>query len=206
MSPAKKSTAKSKAKSAAVKSRAVKTAPRVASGNGARAAAPATGSDSNDTVRMVRELAAIADRRGISELIIDTEEMTLTIRRGALTGEAPPAPTFVTAAPAQMAMAAGAPAAPAAEAAPAPAAPEEPDGHLVTSPFVGTFYRRPNPDADTYADVGDKVQKGQVLCIVEAMKLMNEIEADVSGTIVAVLVNDTEPVEYGQPLFRIDPA
>jgi acetyl-CoA carboxylase biotin carboxyl carrier protein len=74
---------------------------------------------------------------------------------------------------------------------------------VVTSPFVGTFYRRPNPDADTYVEVGGRVEKGQVLCIIEAMKLMNEIEADVSGTVVAVLAADSEPVEYGQPLFKI---
>jgi len=213
MSPAKRqkktSTGKSKAKRSAparAAKAAVKTAAaRVASGNTSRAAAATSGSDSNDTVRMVRELAAIADRRGISELIIDTKDLTLTIRRGALAGEAPVGPTFVTAAPAPMAIAPSAPpqAAPSAEAAPAPA--EEPDGHLVTSPFVGTFYRRPNPDADAYAEVGDKVQKGQVLCIVEAMKLMNEIEADITGTIAAVLVNDAEPVEYGQSLFRILP-
>ncbi len=216
MSPAKKSTGKSKAKRSApakaakaavktaVKTAAKTAAARVAPSSTSRAAAAASGSDSNDTVRMVRELAAIADRRGISELIIDTEELTLTIRRGALASEAV-APTFVTAAPAQMAVAPSAPAPAAPEAAPAAAPAEEPDGHLVTSPFVGTFYRRPNPDADAYADVGDKVQKGQVLCIVEAMKLMNEIEADITGTIAAVLVNDAEPVEYGQSLFRILP-
>jgi acetyl-CoA carboxylase biotin carboxyl carrier protein len=75
--------------------------------------------------------------------------------------------------------------------------------HIVTSPFVGTFYRRPNPDADAYVEAGARVEKGQVLCIVEAMKLMNEIEADIAGTLVAVLVEDSEPVEYGQPLFKI---
>jgi len=73
----------------------------------------------------------------------------------------------------------------------------------VTSPFVGTFYRRPNPDSPNYAAVHAKVEKGQVLCIVEAMKLMNEIEADVAGTVTAILVDDGAPVEYGQPLFKI---
>jgi acetyl-CoA carboxylase biotin carboxyl carrier protein len=82
--------------------------------------------------------------------------------------------------------------------------PAEPDKHhVVTSPFVGTFYRRPNPDSPNYVSVHDKVDKGQVLCIVEAMKLMNEIEADVAGTIAAILVDDGAPVEYGQPLFKI---
>jgi acetyl-CoA carboxylase biotin carboxyl carrier protein len=73
----------------------------------------------------------------------------------------------------------------------------------VTSPFVGTFYRKPNPDSPAYVSMGDKVEKGQSLCIVEAMKLMNEIEADVSGTITAILAEDGAPVEYGQPLFKI---
>ena len=73
----------------------------------------------------------------------------------------------------------------------------------MTSPFVGTFYRKPNPDSANYVSLGDKVDKGAVLCIVEAMKLMNEIEADVAGTITGVLVEDGSSVEYGQPLFKI---
>ncbi|KAB2895656.1 MAG: acetyl-CoA carboxylase biotin carboxyl carrier protein, partial [Kofleriaceae bacterium] len=76
-------------------------------------------------------------------------------------------------------------------------------GHVVTSPFVGTFYRKPNPDSPDYVKLGDKVKKGQVLCIVEAMKLMNEIEADIDGAIAAILAEDGAPVEYGQPLFKI---
>ena len=75
--------------------------------------------------------------------------------------------------------------------------------HVVTSPFVGTFYRKPNPDSPAYVALNDKVDKGQVLCIVEAMKLMNEIEADVAGTVIGILVEDGAPVEYGQPLFKI---
>jgi acetyl-CoA carboxylase biotin carboxyl carrier protein len=75
----------------------------------------------------------------------------------------------------------------------------------VSSPIVGTFYRAPNPDADPYAKVGDFVEKGQTLCIVEAMKLMNEIEADVSGTVVKVLPENAQPVEYGEQLFLVRP-
>ncbi len=86
-------------------------------------------------------------------------------------------------------------------------APTEEEGlHHVTSPIVGTFYRAPNPDADPYVRVGDFVEKGQVLCIVEAMKLMNEIESDVSGTIVKVFPENAQPVEFGEPLFAIRPA
>ncbi|MEM9489179.1 MAG: acetyl-CoA carboxylase biotin carboxyl carrier protein, partial [Myxococcota bacterium] len=83
---------------------------------------------------------------------------------------------------------------------------EDPNVKTVTSPFVGTFYRSPSPDADPFVDVGAQVKAGDLLCIVEAMKLMNEIEADMSGTIVAILVEDTKSVEYGQSLFKIDPA
>jgi len=80
------------------------------------------------------------------------------------------------------------------------------DGHVVPSPIVGTFYRAPNPESDPFVRVGDDVRVGQVLCIVEAMKLMNEIESDVDGTVVKVHVDNAQPVEYGQPLFTIRPA
>jgi acetyl-CoA carboxylase biotin carboxyl carrier protein len=76
----------------------------------------------------------------------------------------------------------------------------------VTSPIVGTFYRSPSPDADPYVEEGDRVKKGQVLCVVEAMKLMNEIESEMDGRVVKILAESTKPVEYGQPLFLIDPS
>lgn len=79
-------------------------------------------------------------------------------------------------------------------------------GHVVTSPFVGTFYRSPAPDQPAYVEEGTVVKKGQILCIVEAMKLMNEIEADVAGKVVEILVDNGRAVEFGQPLFRIEPA
>jgi acetyl-CoA carboxylase biotin carboxyl carrier protein len=82
----------------------------------------------------------------------------------------------------------------------------EKKGHLITSPFVGTFYRSPSPDQPAYAEVGSVVKKGQVLCIIEAMKLMNEIESEVSGKVAEVLPQNGQPVEFGQPLFRIEPA
>jgi acetyl-CoA carboxylase biotin carboxyl carrier protein len=86
------------------------------------------------------------------------------------------------------------------------AIPEEEDLHSVSSPIVGTFYRAPNPDADPYVKVGDFVEQGQTLCIVEAMKLMNEIEADISGMVVRVLPENAQPVEYGESLFMVRPA
>ena len=89
--------------------------------------------------------------------------------------------------------------------APAPApAPEEPKGHTLKSPMVGTFYRAPSPGAPSFVEIGQSVTKGQTLCIIEAMKLLNEIESDVSGTVKAVLVENGQPVEYGQPLFTIE--
>jgi acetyl-CoA carboxylase biotin carboxyl carrier protein len=127
----------------------------------------------------------------------------VVIRRG-------PAPVAVLA-PAAAPVALSAPLAapvpaPAAPAARAPEkAPEKP-GHLVTSPFVGTFYRAPSPDSPPFADVGSVVKKGQVLCIVEAMKLMNEIEAEVEGKIAEIYVLNATPVEFGEKLFRIEPA
>jgi acetyl-CoA carboxylase biotin carboxyl carrier protein len=126
------------------------------------------------------------------------------IRRG-------PAPVNVVAsaaAPVALAAPVAAPvpalaAAPAAKA--AEKAPEKP-GHMVSSPFVGTFYRAPSPDSPAFVDVGSVVKKGQVLCIVEAMKLMNEIEAEVEGKIAEIYVLNATPVEFGEKLFRIEPA
>lgn len=83
--------------------------------------------------------------------------------------------------------------------------PEAKNVMVVNSPIVGTFYRSPSPDSPSYVEVGDVVKKGQVLCIIEAMKLMNEIEADVSGKIVKILAENAQPVEYGEPLFHIEP-
>ena len=87
--------------------------------------------------------------------------------------------------------------------APAPA-PAEPKGHALKSPMVGTFYRAPSPGAPSFVEVGQTVSKGQTLCIIEAMKLLNEIESDVAGTVKAILVENGQPVEYGQPLFLIE--
>ena len=157
--------------------------------------------DEHELVTLARGLAEIASSHGLSELIVDTKETTLTIRRGG---------TFVAAqvaAPAPIAIAPPVHASlvPAAAPAPVAAVPAAVDdkAHVVTSPFVGTFYRKPNPDSPSYVSMGDRIDKGQVLCIVEAMKLMNEIEADVAGIVVAILAEDGAPVEYGQPLFKI---
>jgi acetyl-CoA carboxylase biotin carboxyl carrier protein len=157
----------------------------------------------NEYVGIARGLAEVVSEHNLSELILDTKDMKLTVRRGVANGAAVAAPTMVMSAPAYAQLP---PAPPPALAAPvAPAAPAHVDdkAHVVTSPFVGTFYRKPNPDSPAYVSLNERVEKGAVLCIVEAMKLMNEIEADVAGTIVGILVEDGAPVEYGQPLFRI---
>jgi acetyl-CoA carboxylase biotin carboxyl carrier protein len=158
-------------------------------------------------VTIARGLAEVVAEHNLSELILDTKEITLTVRRGGSNG------VVAVAAPvAHVAAAAPAVAAPPAATIPPPflspgapvvAAVPDDKAHVVTSPFVGTFYRKPNPDSPAYVSLNEKVEKGAVLCIVEAMKLMNEIEADVAGTVVGILVEDGAPVEYGQPLFRI---
>jgi acetyl-CoA carboxylase biotin carboxyl carrier protein len=158
----------------------------------------------HELVTMARGLAEIVAVHGLSELIVDTKETTMTIRRGGAVGT----PVVMATAPAPLALAAPPMSMPAmvpapAAAAAAPAAAVDDKAHTVTSPFVGTFYRKPNPDSPSYVSLNERVEKGQVLCIVEAMKLMNEIEADVAGTVVSILVDDGAPVEYGQPLFKI---
>ena len=172
------------------------------------------GADEHELVAMARGLAEIVAMQNLSELIVDTKDTTITVRRGGGVSMAMPMPMQMpmqmpSAPPSPHALAAPSAAAPQALSAPgAGAAPSGPaavedKGHVVTSPFVGTFYRKPNPDSPAYVSLNDKIDKGQVLCIVEAMKLMNEIEADVAGTVIGILVEDGAPVEYGQPLFKI---
>jgi acetyl-CoA carboxylase biotin carboxyl carrier protein len=151
-------------------------------------------------VTIARGLAEIVTEHGLTELILDTKEITLTVRRGVA-----PVVGGPVSAMAAMAAPVALPLPPSGVAAAAPATRVDDKSHTVTSPFVGTFYRKPNPDSPAYVSLGDRVAKGQVLCIVEAMKLMNEIEADAAGTILAILVEDNQPVEYGQALFKIAP-
>ena len=144
----------------------------------------------------------------VSEFEFEDEHVRLRLTRGDLvrTVSAAAAPMMY---PAAMPYPAGAPAAASASAAAptasAPAAPAADPANVVyvTCPFVGTFYRSPSPDAPSFVDVGSTVREGQTLCIVEAMKLMNEIEADVSGTILEILVDNGKPVEFGQKLFKV---
>jgi len=119
------------------------------------------------------------------------------VKRTAMSGNGPAVPILQTTGPAAPAVAAATPG----QVAPAPE--ESPDIHLIKSPIVGTFYRSNSPDAKAFVEPGDRASKGQVLCIVEAMKLMNEIESDCDGEVVEVLVSNGQPVEYGEPLFKI---
>ena len=148
-------------------------------------------------LRKLKKLIDLVQESGISELEVTEGEEKVRIAKHS-TG---PAPTnYVTQAPVMHA--APAAAAPAA-AAPAASDPGLPEGHVVKSPMVGTFYRASAPGAKPLAEVGQTVAVGDVLCIIEAMKLMNEIEADAAGTIKAILVENGEPLEYGEPLFII---
>ena len=153
-------------------------------------------------LRKLKKLIDLVQESGIGEIEITEGEEKVRISR-----QGPGGAPIMMAAPAMQPMAmptgpaAPGPAAGAAAAAPAPA---EPQGHVVKSPMVGTFYRAPSPGAPPFFEVGQAVTKGQTLCIIEAMKLLNEIEADASGTIKAILVENGQPVEYGQGLFVIE--
>ena len=162
----------------------------------------------------LRELIEFLKANGIAQFEMEQEDLKIALTfEGPAVAAAPAAGGFDMAQMAQLLAAQGRVAAPAAApvaaapvaAAAAPAVEADPyaGAHIVKSPIVGTFYAAPSPDADAFVSVGDRVEAGKVLCIVEAMKLMNEIESDASGEIVAVLAKPGQPVEYGQPLFAI---
>ncbi len=145
-------------------------------------------------LRKLKKLIDLVEESGISELEITEGEEKVRIARSL-----PQA--FVPGSPAMMAMPSAAYAAPPQVALPAAEAVVE--GHIVKSPMVGTFYRAPNPESKAFVEVGQSVTAGETLCIIEAMKLLNEIESDHSGVIKAILVENGQPVEYGEPLFVI---
>jgi acetyl-CoA carboxylase biotin carboxyl carrier protein len=148
-------------------------------------------------LRKLKKLIDLVQESGIAELEITEGEEKVKIVKGGVVN--------VAAAPQPVAALALAPAAAPAAAAPptAATASAEPgqEGHVVKAPMVGTFYRSPSPDAKVFVEVGQAVKEGDTICIIEAMKLMNEIEADASGVVKAILVENGQPVEYGQPLF-----
>ncbi len=145
----------------------------------------------------LKKLIDLVEESGISELELTEGEEKVRISRNLPQGQ-----SVMHYAQPQMIQQA-APAAPAAAAAPVEAAPAAIEGHVVKSPMVGTFYRSPSPDAKSFVDIGSSVAVGDTLCIIEAMKLLNEIESDHAGVIKAILVENGQPVEYGEPLFII---
>ena len=142
-------------------------------------------------LRKLKKLIDLVQESGIAELEITEGEEKVKIVKGGVVVSAPAAalPPVAEVKPAPAAAAPG----------PEPEAAQE--GHVVKAPMVGTFYRSPSPDAKAFVEVGQAVKEGDVICIIEAMKLMNEIEADASGVVKAILVENGQPVEYGQPLF-----
>ncbi|MCF6128556.1 acetyl-CoA carboxylase biotin carboxyl carrier protein [Flavobacterium sp. AS60] len=157
-------------------------------------------------LKEIQNLIKFVSNSGVAEVKLETGEVKITIRT-TLEGNSPDI-TYVQQAPIQQAVAAPAAPAPVAAAPAAPAAAAEDNSKYITikSPMIGTFYRKPSPDKPVFVEVGSSVGKGDVLCVVEAMKLFNEIEAEVSGKIVKILVDDMSPVEFDQPLFLVDPS
>ncbi|MFM6953503.1 MAG: acetyl-CoA carboxylase biotin carboxyl carrier protein [Sphingobacteriaceae bacterium] len=154
-------------------------------------------------IKEIQDLIKFVQKSGVNEVSIEENDFKITIKTNQ-------APTLVTATIPAAAPAAAAPAPVAASpAAPAPsAAPvvSESDNYLtIKSPMIGTFYRSASPDKPAFVNVGDEIKAGQVLCVVEAMKLFNEIEAEISGRIVKVLVDNASPIEFDQPLFLVEP-
>ena len=157
--------------------------------------------------KQIQELVKMVNKSNISELSIEQDKFKITIKQK--DNEAPQVITVPAAMAPVQTVAAVAPAAapvPVAPAAPAaPAAPKADNLVTIKSPMIGTFYRSAGPDKAPFVNVGDEVSSGKVVCIIEAMKLFNEIESEVSGKIVKVLVDDASPVEYDQPLFLVEP-
>ena len=154
-------------------------------------------------IKQIQDLIRFVSKSGVNEVSIEQEGFKITIKTNQ-------APTYVNAnVPAEYHPAAAAPspvAAPAPSAAPAAEAPVDTSKYItVRSPMIGTFYRSASPDKPLFVNVGDEIKPGDVLCIIEAMKLFNEIESEVSGRIVKILSDNASPVEYDQPLFLVEP-
>ena len=151
-------------------------------------------------IRKIKKLIELVEESGITELEVSEEEGSVRISRATVAAPANVQYSIPAAAPTPVA----APVAPAAAPVAPAAAPEEIAGHKIRSPMVGTFYRSPSPEAKAFVEVGQTVKVGDALCIVEAMKMMNRIEADTAGVVKAILVNDGEPVEFDEPLIIIE--
>lgn len=156
-------------------------------------------------IKEIQNLIKFVAKSGASEVKLEMEDVKITIKTGSDTPET----TIIQAAPMAAAPHMAAPLAQAAPVANAPvaSAPDE-DSKFITikSPIIGTFYRKPSPDKPLFVEVGSSVSVGDTVCVIEAMKLFNEIESEISGKIVKILVDDASPVEYDQPLFLVDPS
>ena len=163
----------------------------------------------------IQSLIKFVSKSGVNEVELETKDFKINIKAGSSSAvtqmvsvPANYAPQPAMPAPAPAAQAAAASPAPAAAATPKAEAPAEENDKYITikAPMIGTFYRSPNPESPTFVNVGDEISEGKVICIIEAMKLFNEIESEVSGKIVKFLADDASPVEYDQPLFLVDPS
>ena len=143
-------------------------------------------------LKELKELLALMEEHGLAEVEIEREGLRIRLRKG---GGAVETVVGRSAAPALSAPAVSA----------APAAPPAPTGTPITSPMVGTFYRAPSPESPPFVELGQTIEPGQVICIIEAMKLMNELKAEVRGRVVQILAENGQPVEFGQPLFLVEP-
>ncbi|MBC7439288.1 MAG: acetyl-CoA carboxylase biotin carboxyl carrier protein [Flavobacterium sp.] len=157
-------------------------------------------------LKEIQNLIKFVANSGVAEVKLEMDDIKITIRT-TLEGHAPEI-TYVQQAHVQQALPAAAPAPEAIQTPVAPVAlPADDTSKFITikSPIIGTFYRKPSPDKPMFVEVGTSIAKGDVLCVIEAMKLFNEIEAEISGKIVKILVDDMSPVEFDQPLFLVDP-
>lgn len=155
-------------------------------------------------VKEIQQLIKFVAKSGASEVKLEMEDLKITIKTGST--QSPSDVTYIQQAPVAATPAAPAVSAPVAEAPATPAAEENSNYITVKSPIIGTFYRKPSPDKPNFVEVGSSISEGDALCVIEAMKLFNEIESEVSGKIVKVLVDDASPVEFDQPLFLVDPS
>jgi acetyl-CoA carboxylase biotin carboxyl carrier protein len=157
-------------------------------------------------IRKIKKLIELLEESGIAEIEIKEGEEAVRISRMPAAGSAPVYPQYTHMAHLPMAMAPQieAPAKAAAPAIEGPAAKPKPNEHVITAPMVGTFYASPSPGSKAFIEIGDEIKVGQVLCIIEAMKMMNQIEADKAGKVTSIMARNGDPVEFGQPLFVVE--
>ena len=157
-------------------------------------------------IRKIKKLIELLEESGIAEIEIKEGEEAVRISRMPAAGSAPVYPQYAHMASLPMAMAPQQIEAPAKAAPPieGPAAKPKPNEHVITAPMVGTFYASPSPGAKAFIEIGDEIKVGQVLCIIEAMKMMNQIEADKAGKVTSIMARNGDPVEFGQPLFVVE--